>query len=173
MAQGGCFAQQQTLLAYNIRSNAWQRVACASFFWGTRPSEVFRRQFDLIVACDVVYNGDIVWPLAKSLSELLCPRDSFDNTHNWEVVGRRMGHKWRKKSRPNAPPPQALLALPDRTDFGLKDRSNEPLPDYETLLEALEAVMPQPLRVDRIGSIPPGLAGTLSSHVDLLLLSAC
>ena len=111
-----------------------------------------------------------VSPLAKSLAALLCPRERSCTKRPRPDESAEADTVLRRQTPADI---QVLLALPDRTDFGrtVSAIDPEPLPDYEVLLEALKTVMPRPLCVDRIGSIPPSIAGTLTSHIDLLLLS--
>jgi len=136
---------QQRLLQYNIEANKMSAVSCTTFVWGTRPKHVFSKgPWDLAIGCDILYAEEHVDDLARSIADLL--------------------------TRCSA---QVLLVLPDRTDFGLtcSPTDPEPLPDYECLLAAVEHMLPERLVVDRIGSVPPGLSGTVSSHIDLMLLS--
>jgi hypothetical protein len=114
---------QLPLLRENCKANG-SGAECCAFLWGTRPREarvVFRRAWDLVVACDVVYDKRHVGALAQSLHALLG-----------------------KGTR-------ALLALPSRTDFGYRRGAGrgapfrcavewaQPLPDYLALLDALGA----------------------------------
>lgn len=141
---------QQQLLEANLAANPEHagKVFWQPLVWGTLPQRAFSScRYDLIVACDVLYDEEQMEPLASTLAALMleCGAD-------------------------------ALLALPDRTDFGYtcSPSDPEPLPDYEQLLLTIEqhlVAQAASLRVDRIGSVPPEISGALNSRIELLLLS--
>jgi len=197
--------EQQALLAHNVQANASGRckVESTPFVWGTPPPPAIGRHYDLVVACDVLYDEAHVEPLATSLAALLCPTtdkkpnkkrarpsvplvplvegeaDAVSSEQQQAATSEAGEPSTLLKRQPPeammaAPPTKVLLALPDRTDFGrtVSPTDPEPLPDYETLLRAIEVAMPRALIAERLDSIPPELSGTLSSHVDVILLSA-
>ena len=141
--------RQLPVLRQNIACNVEQECAavqCCSFLWGERPPKVFSRRWDLVVACDVVYNIDHIPTLADSLGALM------------ELGGTR-----------------ALLALPDREDFGyhLRDAQGKLHRqfDYELLLRDLQKRMLGTLNVEVLDTIATPDLDACGNNVVLLLLS--
>lgn len=94
--------RQLPILRRNLRSNRrpsdGATLQSCGFVWGGRPRRVFLQRWDLVVACDVVYKIDHVPALADTIASLL--------ESGMADAGCSPGGT------------QALLALPDRKDFG-------------------------------------------------------
>jgi len=138
--------QQVPLLTRNINANrcALSRAKCsvraAALEWGgALPPSIAAQSWDLVVATDVVYDADDMPALAESIGRLL------------------------KSGGPDA---RAILALPDRTEFGLRERSGDLRFDYELLIEELSNKRGSCRQIGRISSEE---AGTVHSEIHVLL----
>ena len=150
---------------------AGTRLRCCGYAWGGRPRTVFRRAWNLVVACDVVYDKECVDDLVHSLRSLLLGICSADGT---STNGGRNGAAPNKTATPKT---TVLLALPDRSEFGfhLRTAHGELVPklDYELVLHRLQKQLNGRLRIKMLDAISSEDAETAGSTIDVLLLSMC
>ena len=141
-------------LLLNSREEDGDALQCCGFVWGERPRQVFGQPWDLIVACDVCYNVNHVPDLADALAALL-ERDDAGGAER---------------------APRALLALPDREDFGFHLRDDEGVLnrkfDYDVLLRDLRERLRGKLQLEVLDTISTAHDMDQQNNVVLFLLQS-
>jgi hypothetical protein len=140
--------RQLPLLERNLAANlpGCSHASTAALHWGLPlPASCCEVSWDLVVAADVVYDEDCVAGLASTLQDLCC--------HGRD--GRTA---------------QALLALPDRSEFGPSGEMDRPAAKPEPDYCRLFALLPT-MRVQRLGRLTSEEAGTCESEVHIFLLT--
>eukprot|EP00966_Prymnesium_polylepis_P326857 7382740-Prymnesium_polylepis.2 len=171
--------RQLPILRHNLRCNAHREggaaVQCCSFVWGGRPRRVFSHVWDLVVACDVVYNVSdgsrteaFDCCLTRSNAFLIALVDHVPALADAIAALLESGT------------PRALLALPDRVDFGFHLKASDGdlvlQKDYELLLRDLSTRLQGALDVEILDTIdtppdPGDAPHAVGNRIVLLLLS--